>query len=146
MKFCQEHWDRLRAKIDERGLAHLVGAGDLAAAQVKDQLKQGVTPVNFDPLMSAHWGIVANVVHVLEAGSADAPGDVLYLMSAGPEEPVAARENCTWPRCPLCFLNLAHDLACTDERCTLDRERGYDWMLDRAADEAKAQAEQLAAS
>lgn len=140
MRFCQDHWDRLRAKIADRGIAHLIAPdGETAVAQVKDQLERSVTPVNFDPLMHAHWAIVDNAMTTVKR----AGGSPLYLMTSGPEDPVDGHEGRTWPRCPLCYINLAHEISCTDERCTLDQERGYDWMLDRAADEAKAQAERL---
>lgn len=145
MKFCQDHWDALRAKIEERGLAGLVApSGVIAAEQQKDQFEralsgeQEATPANFDPLMSAHWAIASNAMSTISP---------LYLMADGDEDPVEGfgqkGEGRTWPRCPLCYLNLAHELTCKDARCTLDEKRGYDWMLDRAADEAKDKAVEL---
>jgi hypothetical protein len=70
-----------------------------------------------------------------------AGGNPLYLMMAdGPEDPVEgygdAYAGRTWPRCPLCYLGLAHEVSCTDERCELPKVNGYDWMIDRAADDA----------
>jgi hypothetical protein len=49
----------------------------------------------------------------------------------------------TWPRCPLCYLNLAHELTCTDRRCHLPKVAGYDWMLDRAVKDAVEKADEL---
>lgn len=156
MRFCQDHWDALRQRISDRGLDHLVARGGAAAGrQMKDQLESGEVALrNFDPLMSAHWAIANNVMDVVSR----AGGSPLYLMSADdvPEDPVdpvmiarartrglEVESGLTWPRCPLCYLNLAHKLTCSDRRCILDIEHGYDWMLDRAADDAKQKAGEL---
>lgn len=56
MKFCQDHWDDLRAKIAERGLEHLVSKGGAEAAQ---RTREG----GFDPLMNAHNAIVVNAMN-----------------------------------------------------------------------------------
>lgn len=142
MKCCQTHWDALRAAIDARGLSHLIAPdGETAAAQVASELTDGPMPTNYDPLMAAHWAVLGNATRVLsEAGSSP-----LYLMQGDdvPEDPVEGHEGRTWPRCPLCYLNLAHELSCKDARCTLDQERGYDWMIDRAADDQAARAREL---
>lgn len=154
MRFCEEHWDALRERISARGLDHLVAAdAPVAARQMKDQVESGeVSLRNFDPLMAAHWAIVNNAMDTISR----AGGNALYLMSGDetPEDPVdeaqlsIARElgvevvdGLTWPRCPVCYLNLAHKLSCGG--CSLDQERGFDWMLDRAADDAKAKADEL---
>lgn len=96
MKFCQGHWDRLRKAIDDRGLGHLVAPdGKAAAQQMADQLERAdrgeepFTPVNYDPLMAAHWAIV-------NAVSALAPGIALHLMM--PDEDGSEK-------CPLCYAN-----------------------------------------
>lgn len=175
MKFCQDHWDRLRARIEDRGLSHLIAPdGITAAAQIADQLERAVdrleggailpargdldetvTPVNFDPLMSAHWAITANVMKQLGP-------DGMYLMGGGDEgdeDPIdfglyangnatrqrmeAAGVPATWSRCPLCYIGLAHELSCTETRCTLPVVDGYAWMLDRAADDAATAASEL---
>jgi hypothetical protein len=144
MRFCQDHWDRLREAIDARGLTDLVAtSGALAAAQQAAQAERGAADVTtFDPLMSAHWGILSNAMSAIQAGG----GAPLYLMAGDqPEDPVdlPGGEGKTWPRCPLCYLGLAHELTCTDERCTLPRVDGYAWMLDRAADAALDRAREL---
>lgn len=139
MRFCQDHWDRLRAAIDERGLSHLIASdGRLAIEQLADQLQRAqegeepVSPVNYDPLMAAHWSIVNNVMAQLGPNA-------LYLMSGGPEDPVEGYgpkyEGRTWPRCPLCYINLAHEVSCKEENCALSKENGYEWMINRAADD-----------
>jgi hypothetical protein len=159
MNTCQDHWDRLREKIAERGLTRLVAPdGQTAVAQMKDQFRKAqdgqdeLTPANFDPLMSAHWAIASNVMSMLGQSA-------LYLLGTGAEDPIdfeqftngAATRNrmalvglpLTWPRCGLCYAGVAHELTCTDARCTLPKVDGYAWMLDRAADDAKARAVEL---
>jgi hypothetical protein len=157
MNMCQQHWDRLREKIAERGLSELIAAdGEIAAAQVADQLQRGESsPANFDPLMGAFWAIGSNVMATLGPNA-------LYLVSGGPDAPqdpidfsiyrnaAAVRGRLamfgiepTWPRCGLCYLGLAHELTCDGTDCSLPKVDGYAWMLDRAADDAKAKAIEL---
>lgn len=147
MQFCQAHWGRLRTAISERGLSHLVAPdGRTAMMQIADQLErtqtgeEQITPVNYDPLMSAHWAIVNNVMAILGSSA-------LYLMSGGPEDPVkgygSAYDGRTWPRCPLCYINLAHEVSCEEADCQLDKQQGYDWMIDRAADDEVGRAAEL---
>lgn len=141
MKFCDDHWDRLREKIEERGLGHLIPTdAEVVVAQELDQFERDGEPTgtNFNPLMRAHWAITTNVLGMI-------PRATGYLMQ-GPDVPedrvgMDAGLNAlrytsrTWPRCPLCYLNLAHAVTCTG--CSLPTEGGYDWMLDKAADEMK---------
>lgn len=112
MQFCQDHWDRLRAKITERGLSALVPeSGEEAVAKVSDQLAGApLTVDNFDPLMGAMWAIVSNLM--------DTFGIVVM----------------TSPGCPLCSANRAHHEQCQDEECP-GGEFAFDYMLDRAADD-----------
>ncbi len=136
MRFCRDHWDQLRDAIDSRGLSHLIAPdGWTAMEQLGDQLKREQrgeepdTPVNYDPLMAAHWAITNNVMRTLGPNA-------LYMMSGGPPDPVEGYpgyEGRTWPRCPLCHINLAHEMTCTD---SLPKVNGYDWMIERAADDA----------
>lgn len=146
MKFCQSHWDALRHRIDNRGLTHLIAKdGKVAVAQMAQQLQErDVTKDTFDPLMSAYWAIAGNVMKFLDGAGMNP----LYLMSGGDEDKVDARygpkyEGRTWPRCPLCYINLAHEVSCTNPKCTMPKENGYDWMLDTAADEALDRAREL---
>lgn len=147
MKFCQDHWDRLRAEISKRGLDDLV-ADDaaLVARRMESELETGATTLaNFDPLMSAHWAIANNAMEYISR----AGGSPLYLLAGEevPEDPVEGYgpeyEGRTWPRCPLCYLNLAHEMSCSDPRCRLDRKRGFDWMVVRAADDSRQRADEL---
>jgi hypothetical protein len=150
VNLCQDHWDRLRAKIEERGLSHLVAASaETAAAQTADQFRrvaegeeETLTPANFDPLINAMFAIGTNVMALI----AKAGGDPLYLLGTGPEDPVTlpGGEGRTWPRCGLCHIGLAHELTCLgDMRCPLARVDGYAYMLDRAADDALKRAREL---
>jgi len=84
----------------------------------------------FDPLMSAHWAIATNAMQTLERAGVNP----LYLLNDDASAP-AGRNTC-----PLCELNFLHKQGCTDPRCVLDKERGYDWMIDRAADDSLKQA------
>lgn len=136
----------MRQKIDDRALTQLIAKdGQVAVSQMASQIQErDVTKDNFDPLMSAHWAIAGNVMQMLSSAGMNP----LYLMSGGDEDKVDARygpkyEGRTWPRCPLCYINLAHEVSCTNPKCTMPKERGYDWMLDRAADDALAQAREL---
>ena len=125
MKFCQDHWDRLRAAIDERGLSDLVAkGGERAVINLKSELEDGPSIVNFDPLMGAHWAIVNNAMNVLG----------LAVM--------APAENGDG-QCPLCLLNAWHEDVCADPACTLPKVNGYDGWIDRAADDMRAEADRL---
>ena len=68
MKFCQDHWDRLRQRIDDRGLSHLIAAdGQKAVSMMTSQLQERrTTRENYDPLMGAHFAILNNAMCTLE--------------------------------------------------------------------------------
>lgn len=143
MKFCQDHWDRLRVAIEDRDLDSLIAPdGATAVAQQKAEFEGGEqTATTFDPLMSAHWAIVNNVSTTLQRVS---PGAALYLLWSGDEDPVEGYpgyEGRTWPRCPLCYIGLAHEVSCSG--CHMPKVDGYAWMIDRAADDALARAREL---
>lgn len=137
MAFCQDHWGRLREAIDKRGLSSLVPeGGEEAARKVMRELEEGEQNIdNFDPLMSAYWAIQGNAMKTLEGIG----GNPLYILVDGPEDIVEGygpEYACrTWPRCPLCYLGLAHEMTCGGG-CDLPKKNGYDWMIDRAADES----------
>lgn len=144
MKWCQDHWDRLREAIEARGLGHLVAPdGQTAAAQLADELERG----DYDPLMDAFWATNSNAARTIER----AGGSPLYLSGGEPpDDPtpedavdLPGGEGRTWSRCPLCYLGLAHELTC-GAGCALPRVDGYAWMIDRAADDAVARARELA--
>lgn len=130
MRFCKEHWAKLRKEIDDRALSHLVAKdGATAAEQMRRQLTEdpkGTDPKNFDPLMSAHWAIASNVMDTL--GRQLGPQAALSVMG---------------DVCPLCHINKLHENSCTDPKCILDKKAGYDWMLGRAADDALSRTREL---
>lgn len=162
MKFCEDHWGRLRLEIERREyepgrfLADFIAKdGKQAIAQLADNIETEKTTLkNFDPLMNAHWAIVGNALTLL---GDRVPDSALYLMQSDefPEDPVEAQhgrhaggpnmEGRTWSRCPLCYLNLAHQISCTDSKCVLDTERGYDFWIGKAADDQVAKAKELLA-
>lgn len=66
MKFCQPHWDRLRAAIETRGLMPLVARdGREAIARLKDEIEGSADKATFDPLMAAHNMILARCTELL---------------------------------------------------------------------------------
>lgn len=128
MKFCLPHWDALRAKIDERGLTSLVSEGGAAAAEnLVSELDHGTTIDNFDPLMSAHFSIAGNAMEIAKSVGADP----MAMLVGAPDHP-------EW-ECPVCFLNWLsdeHDRTCTEPACMKEKGMRFEWMLDRAADDA----------
>lgn len=132
MKMCMDHWTRLRASIDARGLSSLIADnGEKAAANLVSELNEGRTLDNYDPLMAAHNALVGNCLETIGKGMG--PGAVMHVMQAA--EPPDS--------CPLCFLNRAANAqrgpdgrcmcGCGDPRVA--PEDMYDEWLDRAADD-----------
>jgi hypothetical protein len=71
MKFCQPHWDKLRAALKERGVDHLgAKTGEQAIADMSADFDGRER--EYDPLMDCHWMITNRA---LESGG-------LYLMGA----------------------------------------------------------------
>lgn len=136
MKFCQNHWDKLRAAIKARGLIEFVALdGKEAATQMIGELKgEAKTRKNFDPLMASHWAIANNAM--------DAAGRMgvnpLGMLMHDPEHP--ERE------CPICFLNwicAEHDRQCTNPDCKQQKGMTFDHWIDCAADEMKEKLSKL---
>lgn len=135
MKICEHHWSLLRQKISDKGLDHLVASdGRVALAQSKDQIEtKEVTRDNFDPLMQAHWAIVGNAMDTLERAGINP----IYLFGDTSKAPEGRND------CPLCELNYLHRTNCTNPKCVLDKENGYDWFLDRAVEDSLEKAREL---
>lgn len=136
----------LKAAIEERDLMGLVAPdGETAVAQLAHQFDAGeAKPTNYDPLMSAMFAISGNAADLVKAMG----GNALYVMvrTAEEEAPVEGfpgYEGRTWPYCPLCHINLAHEIMCPHETCGMDRERGYDNWIERAADDEVEAAKEL---
>lgn len=87
MRMCQEHWDKLKEALRERGLMGLVPQGGEAAAKL---LSEGRP----DPLMAAHNAIVGNAM--------DAFGIAIMMPNEDGSE-----------RCPLCYCKRQ----CFDNPC-----------------------------
>jgi hypothetical protein len=127
MRFCTDHWDRLREEIDKRGLTPMIsGNGEEAARRQESEIKEGATLANFDPLLGAHWLIVQHALEFL--------GPRLLVPNEDGEH-----------RCPLCFMRDEHDEHCANPTC--DRPKGDDFQdwIEGAVDAAKAQADRLTA-
>lgn len=135
MKFCDAHWSSLREAIETRGLTALIAeSGEEAATKTMRQLEGEDSIDSYEPLLAACAAISGNTMdYITRAG-----GNPLYLLANRPEDPVEGYvgfEGHTWPRCPLCYINLVHEVAC-DGKCDLSRTAGFDWMIERAADDA----------
>jgi hypothetical protein len=124
MKFCQSHWDALKAAIESRGLGHLVAAnGRDAHARVVADLTGKSDVSDFDPLMSAHWMIVSRATQVLGIGIMCAKEDggeycpVCELVTATPPPPAGHQ----YPTNELYFIDGPADAMLAD--C---REMGID--------------------
>ena len=137
MRFCEDHWTSLRAALDERGLTNLIAeSGEAATTKLRRALEGEDSIDSYEPLEEAIYAIVANVAATIEACG----NDPFYLMTTGPEHSVEGCdgfEDRTWPRCPVCYLNLVHEVSCDGDRtkCNLPRTTGYDWMITRAAED-----------
>ncbi len=128
MRFCPDHWERLREAIKARGLYALVAdSGEQAAKNLVSELADGSTIDNFDPLMGAHNAIVAQAMDIIPGQYKQNP----MMLFADPDE------HPEWA-CPICALNWCHeehDRLCTVEDCTWPK--GFDWsddMITGAAD------------
>lgn len=92
MKFCDFHWQQLRAAIELRGMAHLVSSDDMAVfKRISEEVEGTSSPETWDPLAAATWTLYGNAVEC--AGCA-----VLSPNDDGSE------------RCPLCY-GIAQDPA-----------------------------------
>jgi hypothetical protein len=150
MKFCQEHWDKMRDAIEARGMTALVASdGRSAIENTIDELQRGQTIDNFDPLMAMHWSIAGNLLERLGPAA-------LYVMSGGPEDLIdiskldspelkAKYLGRTWPRCPVCYANISHEFTCRSTCCNLQRVDGWDVAIEYSADAIKAEFDRLMA-
>ncbi len=90
-KWCQPHWDELRAAIIQAGMGELVArGGEAAALMLMDELRTGTARdvEGFDPLLRA-WSMIGS--RALDMGSG--------LIG-----------------CPLCFVQRHHD-ECRQPNC-----------------------------
>lgn len=142
MQFCLRHWEMMRAAVEARGMTPLVAEnGKSAVNNVVDELQSGMSLDNFDPLMAMHWNISGNLMDKLGPSA-------LYLLGSGEEDVIDVDQIAdaelktkyagkTWPRCPICYINIAHEFSCGDSRCTLTKADGYDICIEWSADSVK---------
>ena len=118
MKLCNDHWHKLKAAIDTRGLNAFVAKDGQAAADVmKAQIDKGeITKAGFDPLLNANFAIFNNALGVV--------GLVLMVSNDDGSE-----------RCPLCYLA---SVCPTCQPC-----QHFEKWIDAAADEQLEEAKRL---
>jgi hypothetical protein len=100
LKICEEHWNKLRAAIELRGLSRFVAGGAQKAVNLlASSASFGDT---FDPLMAANFAIWNNALEAfgLNMMVEDAP-------------------------CPLCLMD-KHAAECTEPDCK--KNSGLDWI------------------
>lgn len=133
MKFCRPHWETLQDALAARGLKGLITeSGEDAATKMRRQADGEDSIDSYEPLLEAHMAIAGNAIDVI----ADAGGDWRYLLGGDAEDPIEGHKGQMWPRCPLCYINKAHEINCKAGKCELPLETGYDYMIDKAADQA----------
>ena len=116
---CQDHWDRMRRAIDDRGLGALVpDSGELAREVVARELAGERSIDTFDPLMNAFFMIMSKTLEYF-----------------GPWVLAAADEHRSG--CLLCFMNEKHEHEC--KGCDLPTVKAFDHWIDKAADASKAE-------
>ena len=104
MRFCQRHWDALRAAVRARGLDHLVGkSGREALERARDELAGTATDATYDPLLAAHNMILGRA---LEGGG-------LYLL--------------TGDYCPVCEAVAHKDDSPNGAALTVEQAESY-WI------------------
>lgn len=153
MKFCQRHWDMMKAAVEARGMTPLVAQGGKSAVEnLVDELAHGPTTDNFDPLMAMHWNIATNLMDKLGPsagylmfGGSDAPEDPIDISQLTDPELQEKYRGKTWPRCPICYANIAHEFSCRETRCMLTRENGYDICIEWSADAMKSEFDKMMA-
>lgn len=97
MKFCQPHWDKLKAAVTERGMWPLVArSGAEGVARMAEEIQGTATDATYDPLMACHWMIAGRALDCLG----------LYVMGGD--------------LCPLCEVLRVHDSKPCEHGCTHD--------------------------
>ena len=83
MNWCQEHWDKLKQVIDDKGMTQFIpDSGEEAVTNMKKEIEGEDVP--FDPLMGSYWRINNKMAESLrDLGRED---EILQL------------------KCPLCIL------------------------------------------
>lgn len=92
MRFCQEHWEELKAAVSRYGMDHLVAEnGQQATAHQVRELTGENTLVDFEPLLGSHNVLVNTALHLF---------GLSVLNPDGPDEghhcPVCMLSRCVW--------------------------------------------------
>lgn len=118
MRFCGDHWAKLKAALHARGLEQFMAKSSAELGErMTTELEGGDPAKSFEPLMGAHNAILANALRV--AG--------LDLMA--PKE-----DGGEW--CPICYLLTCK---CGDPECP----KRFEGWIEKAADDALAVAKSL---
>lgn len=119
VEMCQQHWDKLKAQVHEKGLSSLMADGPEEANARLERIKRddGYTIDNFEPLVYAMQAIVTNAM----AQDAAIVMTLSWYLSVD--------------SCPICGLNAIHDEHCDDDDCDMG-ENPFECWIDRAADDA----------
>jgi hypothetical protein len=100
MKFCTDHWTKMREKVIELGMGSLIAkSGEEILAKQVEELKGNASKSTFDPLMAAHNMIVSFAVEMVGL-------DIMMDNEDGT------------PRCPICYLQAGHLATCKEPDCT----------------------------
>lgn len=121
MKFCQTHWDKLRAEVSSAGLDSFVSKDHVQAAVRFVASADGQTRDNFDPLLVAHNMILSNALDLVGI-------ELLVLDQDGND------------RCPLCFVTSEHKAECKKPDCKIE---DFDHWIGYAVRDTKAEAIRL---
>lgn len=95
---CMDHWSKLRAAVEARGLMEYVAPdGAAEAAMLKDQVEVGEpTLANWDPLMGAYMKIVSNGIALMGPYILNEPCIICFLNTKRTEDGSCA---CDEPDC-----------------------------------------------
>lgn len=105
MKICADHWGKLKAAIELRGLTYLVAAsGEKAVAMLEARIADPKADFKdtYDPLMAANFAIWNNALEAFGLG-------------------VMAEDAL----CPLCLMD-KHAAECAEPECA--KNSGLDWI------------------
>lgn len=107
LKFCPDHWQKLRHEVESRGLGKLVAGDAVEASRRATAWPLAQTIANFEPAIGAQMLILENVVKAV-----------------GPRvlQPNPATGE---PYCPVCELAATHKVKCLDPACAFD---GDSWL------------------
>jgi hypothetical protein len=129
VRFCQPHWDAIRAALDERGMTDLIASSGARAVvnTARDYEAGHTTLATFDPLMGAHWAIVNRVM------------EVVGLSILSPNEDGT-------DRCPICYAREHHaSTECPGPPDCLVDDEWFEAWIPSVADHMVAEWERLKA-